>query len=143
MQNCHREELNDNGNENIRTNTYRLNNKTTTTSRSYEYETRIIWSKPANNDALDTEVVGLLKYLINLWASLDLPVINCEIDLDLSCSKNWTISGISRVAAVAANPAAVPGTVARLTMPATGAAFQINRTNFYILGVTLSTNYKI
>ena len=88
MQNCHRDELNDNGNENIRNNTYRLNNKTTTTSKSYENKTKIIWSKPANNDALDTEVVVLLKYLINVWASLDLPVINCEIDLDLSCSKN-------------------------------------------------------
>ena len=43
---------------------------------------------PNNNNILDAEVVVPLKYLSNFWRSLDLPLISCEIELDLSWSKN-------------------------------------------------------
>ena len=32
-----------------------------------------------------------LKYLSNFWKTLEMPLINCEINLDLNCSKNWNI----------------------------------------------------
>ena len=35
-----------------------------------------------------------LKYLMNFWRFLDLPLINCEIELDLSWSKKCIISEI-------------------------------------------------
>ena len=45
-----------------------------------------------------------LKYLSNVWRSLDLPLINCEIELDLSWTKdsvlieqNNNITGINFV----------------------------------------------
>ena len=38
---------------------------------------------PHNNNILDAEVVVSLKYLSNFWRSLDLPLINCEIKIDL------------------------------------------------------------
>ena len=38
---------------------------------------------PNNNNILHAEVVVPLKYLSNFWRSLDLPLINCEIKLDL------------------------------------------------------------
>ena len=36
----------------------------------------------------NTEIFVPLNYLSNIWRSVDLPLINCGIDLDLSCSKN-------------------------------------------------------
>ena len=40
----------------------------------------------------------------NLWKFLDLPLINCEIELDLSWSKECTISEIYKNPEVPANP---------------------------------------
>ena len=39
---------------------------------------------PNNNNILDAKVVVPLKYLSNFWISLDLELINSEIELDLS-----------------------------------------------------------
>ena len=44
----------------------------------------IIGSTPNNNSRLDTQVVALLKYLSNFWRSLNFPLINCKIKVDLS-----------------------------------------------------------
>ena len=52
-------------------------NSNKTTSKSFEYKTKIIGSTPADNNTLDTEVVVSLKYLSNFWGSLDLLIINC------------------------------------------------------------------
>ena len=41
-----------------------------------------------------------LKYLNNFWRF----AFNCQIELDLSCSRYFISSEISRIAAVAANP---------------------------------------
>ena len=38
---------------------------------------------------LNVEVTIALKYLGNFWRFLDLPLINCEIELNLSCTKDW------------------------------------------------------
>ena len=46
---------------------------------------------PNNNNILDAEVVVLLKYLNNFWRSLDLPLVNCEIELDLRWTSNCVI----------------------------------------------------
>ena len=49
---------------------------------------------------LDAEVVVPLKDLSNFWRSFDLLLINCEIELDLSCSKEFQISEISIIPSV-------------------------------------------
>ena len=62
-------------------------------------------------------------------------LINCEIELDLTWSKNRVISEISRTPEVdKANP--VDETLT------TGAIFQINNTKLYVPVVTLSINDK-
>ena len=48
--------------------------------------TKIIGRTPNDNNILDTEVFVPLKYLSIFWRSLDLPLINCETELDLSWS---------------------------------------------------------
>ena len=58
--------------------------------------TKIIGSTPNNNNILDTEVVVALKHLTHFWRCLDLPLINCETELDLRWTKNCVIFETSR-----------------------------------------------
>ena len=89
--NYYRNEINNSANENNNANNYSINNNKTTTSKYFEYKTKIIGRTPNDNNILDTIVVPL-KYLSNVWRSLDLPLINCEIELELKWSKNCAIS---------------------------------------------------
>ena len=101
--NYYRDEINDSTNENNDANSYRIKNNKTTTSKSFEYKTKIIGRIPNDNNILDAEVLVPLKYLNNFWRSLDLPLNNCEIELDLSWSRYCIISEISITSAVPAN----------------------------------------
>ena len=42
-------------------------------------------------NTLNAEVVVSLKYVSNFWRYLDLPLINCEIELYLRRAKNCVI----------------------------------------------------
>ena len=64
-----------------------------------------------------------LKYLNNFWRTLEMPLINCEISLQLKWSKNFIL-----VAGTAANQ---------------NPRFQINDTKLYVAVVTLSTQENI
>ena len=74
----------------------KTHNSKTVTSESFEYETKIIGRTSANNRTLDTEVSS--------WKSLNLTLTNCEIELDISWSKDCVKSKISRTSEVATNP---------------------------------------
>ena len=82
VSNYHRDELSDDANENAADNN--SENKKITTSRSVDYKTKIIRGTPDDINTLDPELVVPLKCVSNFWRSLDLPLINCEIELDLS-----------------------------------------------------------
>ena len=73
-----------------------INNKKTITSKSFVYKTEIIGRTSNNNGKWKAEVLDPLKYLSNFWRSLDFPLINCEIELDLKWSKCCEISQVSR-----------------------------------------------
>ena len=60
-----------------------------------------------------------LKYFSNFWRTLEMPLINCEINLTLTWSANYVI-----VSTVAANQ---------------GSIFSITDTKLYVPVVTLST----
>ena len=122
--NFYRDEINYSANENNDANNYRINNNKSTTSKSFEYKTKIIRRTPNDNNVLDAEVVVPLKYLSNFWRSLDLPLINCERELYLKWSKNCVISEISRTfRAFDPKVNLVEYEVGKAT---TGATFQIN-----------------
>ena len=74
----------------------------TTASKSFEYNTKIKGSTPDDNNTLDAEVVVPSKYLSNFWRSLDLFLINCEIELRLSWSKKCIIREIYRTSNIPA-----------------------------------------
>ena len=57
----------------------KITNNITITSKSFEYNTKIIGKTPDDNNILDAEIV-LVKNLSNFQRFLDLPSINHEID---------------------------------------------------------------
>ena len=86
----HRDEINNDVIENDYDN--RWNNNKIITSKSFEYKTKLIWSTPNNNNMLHTEIVAPLKYLNNISKSIDLVLINCQIELNLKWTKYCIIS---------------------------------------------------
>ena len=80
----------------------------------------------------ETEVVILLKHLSNFWRSLNIPLINCEVELILNWSKNCVLADMTVNAA--ANPAIVAPT---------GLEFKITDTKLYVPVVTLSKENDI
>ena len=103
--NYYRDEIDDDANENNAGHN-KINNNKVITSKSFEYKTKLVRRTSNNNNILDAEVVVPLKYLSNVWISLDLPLINCEIELDMSWSKEGIISAISIIPGIAGNPRA-------------------------------------
>ena len=134
--NYYRDEMNDSANENNDADNYGINNNKTTTSKFFEDNAKIIGRTSNDNNILNAADAVLLKYLIKFWTSLELPLINCEIKLDLSWSRNCVVSEISRTAAVAENlPVAATAT--------TSARFRINNKKLYVPVVTFSIHNNI
>ena len=50
-----------------------------------------IASRTGNNDITDVKIMVPLKYLSNFWRTLELPLIDCEINLILTWSANCFI----------------------------------------------------
>ena len=62
-------------------------------SESFKYKTNNTGKTPNNNDAFeDIKVVVPLKHLGNFWRTLNIALINCEIELILSWSKNCALA---------------------------------------------------
>ena len=59
--NYYRDKANDDANENSVAGSYRINNNKTTTSRYFEYNTKIIGKTPIYNNTLNAKVVVRLK----------------------------------------------------------------------------------
>ena len=45
------------------------------------------------NGRKDVEIVVPLKYLSSFWKALEMPLVNCEIALILTCSASFVIVG--------------------------------------------------
>ena len=62
-------------------------------SESFKYKTNIVEKTPEDNDSLtNTKVVIPLEYLSNFWRSLNISLINCEVGLILTWSKNCVLA---------------------------------------------------
>ena len=74
--------------------------KTSITGSTYNIDEKITDDDEVDNPQYDankvgkkeTKVVIPLKYLSNFWRSLNIPLINCEIELILTWSKNCVFS---------------------------------------------------
>ena len=118
-------------------------NHLSTNSESFKYKTNItgntynLGDSEADYDANKvgknkTEVVIPLKHLSNFWRAWNIPLINCEVELILTWSKNCVLADMT------VDAATDPATVAP-----SGATFQITDTKLYVPVVTLSKENDI
>ena len=114
-------------------------------SESFKYKTSITgntYNIGAGEEGYDankvckneTEVVIPLKHISNFWKSLNIPLINYEVELILTWSKNCVLADMTVRTAQDDNPAIVAPL---------GLEFQIIDTKLYVLVVTLSKENDI
>ena len=70
------------------------NNLTVNNSSSFKYKVKLLGNPVVDNNVatLNVKVVVPLKYLSNLFRSLEMPLINCKIKLDLTWKKECVLS---------------------------------------------------
>ena len=59
-------------------------NENLTDSESFKYKLKISGKTPNNGNTKDVEIIVPLKYLSNFWRTLEMPLINCEVNLELT-----------------------------------------------------------
>ena len=111
-------------------------NPLSSNSESFKYKTSITGNTYDGDDDAnkvgknETEIVIPLKHLSNFWRTLNIPLINCEIELILTWSKNCALADMTVRAARNNNNAPV------IVAPA-GLEFKITDTKLYFPVVTL------
>ena len=96
----------------------------------FEWKIKIIGSTLDDISRLDAEILILLKYLSNVWRSLDLPLNKYEVELDFKWWINCIISDIARTPEIDVDPAANPLIAHVLARTTTSATFQIMTLEF-------------
>ena len=114
-------------------NTYPITN-----SASFKYKSNLVEKTPSNdndynNVIQDVKIVLPLKHLSNFWRTLYMPLINCEVSLTFTWSKDCVLTDLT---STATDPNADPPVVA-IAAPA-GGTFKIKDTKLYVPIVTLS-----
>ena len=105
-------------------------------SKSFDCKPSIACKLEGNTTEKEVKIIVSLKLLSNFWRTLDIPVINCEINLILTWSENYVLRSKATRAAVPAqggNPA-VTGNDNPINV-----TFKITDTKLYVPVVTLST----
>ena len=78
---------------------------TSLNSKSFDYKANFISNVTHNNlTKNDVKIVISLKYLSNFWKNLNMPLINCEVELILSWFKNCVLIDKSTRTVNYANP---------------------------------------
>ena len=72
-------------------------NVTTDDSTSFKYQSSFYKALTADNNGVfkDVKIAVPLKYLSNFWRSLEMPLINCKIHLELNWNKDCVMSSIA------------------------------------------------
>ena len=97
-----------------------------TNSESFKYKASITGKTPADNNSLtNAKVVIPLKYLSSFWRNLNIPLINSELELILTWSKDCVLADMAVIAAPS------------------GATFKTKDTKLYVTVVTLSKENDI
>ena len=63
-----------------------------TDSASFKSKIKITGKTPDDGNTKDVEIIVPLKYLSNFWRTLEMPLINCEVNLILTWSKDCVIT---------------------------------------------------
>ena len=118
-------------------------NPLSSNSESFKYKTSITgntYNIGAGEEGYDankvgkneTEVVIPLKHLSNFWRSLNISLINCEVELILTWSKNCVLADMT-----------VNADADLAIVAPSGATFKIKETKLYVSVVTLSKENDI
>ena len=79
---------------------------------SFKYKASIVGNTENNGTKNGVKIAAPLKYLSNFWRSLELPLINCKIELSLDWIENYVLT-----TAANANKATFKITDAKLYVP--------------------------
>ena len=134
LYNYYRDELSDDADDN------NFDNIKVVNSEAFKYKNKIIgntYNLNADDDGYDVnkngtqevELAILLKYLGNFWRALNIPLISCEVSLELKWNKNCVITSLEEREVDAGPP------VVRDNSP-TDATLSINDRKLYIPVVT-------
>ena len=140
LHNYYRDELTNDNNDNFA-------NRNEVNSSPFKYKNKIIgntYNVNAGADGYDVNKNGIqkielaipLKYLGNFWRALNIPLISCEVSLELKWDKNCVITSLEQRVIAGANP---PGR----DNASTGATLAINNCKLYVSVVTLSKDDEI
>ena len=66
----------------------RWSNDNLTDSKSFKYKVKATGKTPNDGNTKDVEIIVILKYLSNFWRTLKMPLIDCEVNLELTWSKD-------------------------------------------------------
>ena len=61
-------------------------------SESFKYKVKITGKTPVDGNTKDFEIIVPSKYLSNFWSTLEMPLINCEVNLILTWFKDCVIT---------------------------------------------------
>ena len=61
-------------------------------SESFKYRVKITGKTPDNRNTKNVEMIVPLKYLSNFWRTLEMPLIICEVNLELTWSRDCVIT---------------------------------------------------
>ena len=136
LYNYYRDELTDDSNDN------NFDNRNVVNSEAFKYKNKITgntYNVDAGAQGYDVNKNGTqkielaipLKYLVNFWTALNIPLISCEVFLELKWNKNCVITSLERREVDAGPP------VVKDNAP-TGATLSITDCKLYVPVVTLS-----
>ena len=148
LYNYYRDELTNDGNDNFA-------NRNVVNSEAFKYKNKITGNTYNVNSAIlnpvgnarvnnpnyvannsgkkSIELAIPLKYLGNFWRALNIPLISCEVSLELKWNKNCIITSQKIGVNLDGGNTAAP----------TGATFAINDCKLYVPAVTLSKDHEI
>ena len=135
LYNYYRDELTNDNNNNfanrnvVNSNTFKYKNKII--GNTYNADAAAAGYDANKNGTQEVEIVISLKYLGNFWRALNIPLISCEVSLELKWNKNCVITSLKERPVDAGPPVVRDGAL-------TGTSLAINDCKLYIPVVTLS-----
>ena len=63
---------------------------------SFKAKVKITGDTPADGNTKNVEIIVPLKYLSNFWRTIEMPLINCGVNLILTWCENCAISSATR-----------------------------------------------
>ena len=138
LYNYYTDELSDDAGDNnfdnikiVNSNTFKYKNKVT--GNTYNANASAQGYDVNKNGTQEVELAIPLKYLGNFWRALNIPLISCEVSLELKWDKNCIITSLEQRDIVGGNRDNDP----------TGATLAINHCKLYVPAVTLSKDDEI